>query len=227
MDACPQEYAHERDLNKCYEEEKDKQCKQANDDQTDNGIQLITKRYTGIWDDISIVTDSWTCSSKPQDKPVGDISDVWSCVSERQIGWTEKWGIVYQCANGMKRWKGVSIYFQTTHTISHVSTRQALSRYHYQRLLNRRKGVYTLSDTGYQRLEYLREIMEWRVSEQVYMRDCTRFTTCILHVYTRCVVDTVSLLFAFCDTLTYRQVRPDKPWYTVHIRVVSVSTQRS
>ena len=41
--------------------------------------------------------------------------------------------------------------------ISYDAARLALSRYHYQGLLNRQKGIYTLSDSGVSRLNYLRQ----------------------------------------------------------------------
>ena len=36
------------------------------------------------------------------------------------------------------------------------AAKMALSRYHYQRLLNRTRGLYQLSEKGFKRLEYLR-----------------------------------------------------------------------
>jgi len=40
--------------------------------------------------------------------------------------------------------------------IIYDNARQALSRYQYQRLLNRRKGVYTIIEKGLLRIIYLR-----------------------------------------------------------------------
>ncbi len=42
--------------------------------------------------------------------------------------------------------------------ITYDNTQQALSQYHWQGLLHRRKGVYTLSESGYRRMEYLRDV---------------------------------------------------------------------
>ena len=41
--------------------------------------------------------------------------------------------------------------------ISSDAAWKALSRYYWQGLLHRRKGVYTLSERGYERLVYLQE----------------------------------------------------------------------
>ncbi len=40
--------------------------------------------------------------------------------------------------------------------ISYDAARQALSRYYWQGLLHRRKGVYTLSERGRQRMDFIR-----------------------------------------------------------------------
>jgi hypothetical protein len=40
------------------------------------------------------------------------------------------------------------------------ATKKALTRYYWQGLLNRQRGLYRMSDRGYERLEYLQDIMQ-------------------------------------------------------------------
>ena len=41
------------------------------------------------------------------------------------------------------------------------ATKKALTRYYWQGLLNRQRGLYRMSDRGYARLEYLQDIMQY------------------------------------------------------------------
>jgi predicted transcriptional regulator of viral defense system len=68
-------------------------------------------------------------------------------------GYNERKLSVLMAVEGLEEARAMDVAEETG--ISYVNARKALSRYHYQGLLDRRKGVYTINEKGRERLEYL------------------------------------------------------------------------